>query len=135
MGWRHAKGRNAGARCTFPKVLFTQTYLYYFVHNEDYFIPKGDNLVSTKAMPHYEHSPTLNTVTMVEETLRTMDESVITIAELKRILPRKVNHNVLKTILRYLEESNKILVTVDGITWIFNPHPELRKAISKGLEL
>lgn len=82
-----------------------------------------------------EHSPTLNTVIMVEETLKNVDESVITIAELKRRLPRKVNHNKLKTILRYLEESNKILVTVDGITWIFNPNPNLRKAIGTGLEL
>jgi len=72
---------------------------------------------------------------MVEETLRNVDESLISIAELKRLLPRKVNHNKLKTILRYLEESNKILVTIDGITWIFNPEPKLRNAISRGLEL
>ena len=95
----------------------------------------GDKLVSTKAFIRYEHSPTLNTVIMVEEILRNVDESVITIAELKRRLPRKVNHNKLKTILRYLEESNKILFTLDGITWIFNTNPNLRKAISKGLEL
>ena len=82
-----------------------------------------------------EHSPTLNTVIMVEETLRNIDESVITFAELKRRLPRKVNHNKLKTILRYLEVSNKILVTVDGITWIFNLNPNIRRAIATGLEL
>ncbi len=82
-----------------------------------------------------EHSPTLNTVIMVEETLRNIDESVITVAELKRRLPRKVNHNKLKTILRYLEESNKIVVTVDGITWIFNPNLNIRRAVATGLEL
>jgi len=82
-----------------------------------------------------EHPPTLTTVIMVEEVLRNMDESVITVAELKRRLPKKVNHNKLKTILRYLEESNKIAFSVDGITWIFNPNPNLRKAVSKGLEL
>jgi len=92
-------------------------------------------MASTKVMPRYEHSPTLNTVIMVEETLRNMDESVITIAELKRLLPKKVNHNKLKIILGYLEESNKILFTIDGISWVFNPNPRLRKAISKGLEL
>lgn len=95
----------------------------------------GDDMVSSEAAPVYEHSPTLNTVIMVEEVIRTMDESVITVAELKKKLPRKVNHNKLKIILRYLEESNKILFTTDGITWIFNPNPNLRKAISKGLEL
>ncbi|MBN1389402.1 MAG: hypothetical protein JXA22_02045 [Candidatus Thermoplasmatota archaeon] len=92
-------------------------------------------MVSSEAAPVYEHSPTLNTVIMVEQVIRNMDESVITVAELKKRLPRKVNHNKLKIILRYLEESNKILFTVDGITWIFNSNPNLRKAISKGLEL
>ncbi|HHD15597.1 MAG TPA: hypothetical protein ENK47_02695 [Euryarchaeota archaeon] len=92
-------------------------------------------MVSSEAVPYYEHSPTLNTVIMVEEVIRNMEGSVITVAELKRKLPRKVNHNKLKIILRYLEESNKILFTTDGITWIFNPNPNLRKAISKGLEL
>ena len=92
-------------------------------------------MVSTVATTKLEHSPTLNTVIMVEETLKDLDESVITIAELKKRLPRKVNHNKLKTILRYLEESNKILMTVDGITWIFNPNLKLRKAIVSGLEL
>lgn len=82
-----------------------------------------------------EHSPTLNTVLMVEEILKNMEESVISIAELKRHLPKQVNHNTLKTILIYLEQSNKIAVTMKGITWIFNPDPRLRKAINKGLEL
>ena len=54
-----------------------------------------------------EHSPTLNTVIMVENTLKNMNESVIKIAELKRRLPRQVNHNTLKVILEYLEKSNK----------------------------
>jgi len=82
-----------------------------------------------------EHSPTLNTVLMVENALKNVDESVITVAELKRKLPRQVNHNVLKVILEYLEESNKIAVTLKGITWIHNANPNLRKAVSRGLEL
>ena len=91
--------------------------------------------VEQKFQHKLEHSPTLNTVIMVEETLRNIDESVITVAELKRRLPRKVNHNKLKTILRYLEESNKIVVTVDGITWLFNSNSNIRRAIATGLEL
>lgn len=82
-----------------------------------------------------EHSPTLNTVIMVETVLRNMEESVISVAELKRKLPKKVNHNTIKIILAYLEESNKIAVTIKGITWIHNPNPNLRKAIARGLEL
>jgi len=86
-------------------------------------------------MQELKHSPTLNTVIMVEETLKNMEKSVITVAELKRRLPKQVNHNTLKTILEYLELSNKIVVTMKGITWIHNPNPNLQKAIEKGLEL
>ena len=82
-----------------------------------------------------EHSPTLNTVLMVEETLKNMNESVITMAELKRKLPKQINHITLKIILEYLEESNKIAVTIKGITWIHNINPHLRKAIAQGFEL
>jgi hypothetical protein len=38
-------------------------------------------------------------------------------------------------ILGYLEESNKILVTLKGITWIYNPNKNLREALNKGLEV
>ena len=82
-----------------------------------------------------EHSTTLNTVLMVENTLMEMENSIITIAELKRKLPRQINHNTLKIILEYLEESNKIAVTLKGITWIHNTNSNLRKAITQGLEL
>ena len=82
-----------------------------------------------------EHSPTLNTVFMVEETLKNMGESVISVAELKRKLPKQINHNTLKLILEYLEESNKIAETMKGITWIHNANPNIRKAIKEGLEL
>ena len=82
-----------------------------------------------------EHAPTLNTVLMVENVLENMDESVITVAELKRKLPRQVNHNTLKVILEYLEASNKILVTMKGITWVYNPSPKLKRAIERGVEI
>jgi len=82
-----------------------------------------------------EHSPTLNTVLMVENVLKNMDESVITIAELKRKLPKQINHKTLMIILSYLEESNKIAVSLKGISWIHNTNPNLRKAIATGLEV
>jgi hypothetical protein len=82
-----------------------------------------------------DHSPTLNTVLMVEHTLQTMNESVIKIAELKKQLPKQINHNTLMIILAYLESSNKIAVSLKGITWIHNTNPRLRKAITEGLEL
>lgn len=82
-----------------------------------------------------DHSPTLNTVLMVEHTLQTMNESLITVAGLKKILPKQINHNTLRTILMYLEASNKIAVSLKGITWIHTTNPHLRKAITQGLEL
>jgi len=64
------------------------------------------------------HWPTLNTIIMVEETLRKIKEDVISVADLKRELPKQVNHITLMTILEYLEKSKKIDVTLKGISWI-----------------
>lgn len=83
----------------------------------------------------WQRSPTLNTVLMVEKLLQNMNESVISIVELKRRLPKQVNHYTLKKILEYLQDSNKIIVSSKGITWIHNTNSTLRKAITKGLEL
>ena len=82
-----------------------------------------------------EHSPTLNTVLMVEAAIKNSKNSIITIPEIKRVLPRQVNHRTLMIILEYLEEGGKIAVTLKGITWIHNPNQNLRNAINKGLEL
>ena len=81
------------------------------------------------------HAPNLKTVIMVENVLVGMNESVISVAELKRLLPKQVNHNTLMIILHYLEASNKIAVSLKGITWIANDNANLKKAISKGMEL
>lgn len=88
-------------------------------------------LSSDKAKP----SPTLNTILMVEDTLKNSPNSVVTIAELKKMLPRQVNHNTLMVILDYLEQSNKIAVGLKGITWIHSRNENLRKAVVQGLEL
>lgn len=88
-----------------------------------------------KQVQRLKHSPTLNTVLMVENLLKNMKESVIKVAEIKKRLPKKINHNTLKVILEYLEASNKIAVTMKGITWIHNANPNMKKAISTGLEL
>ena len=82
-----------------------------------------------------EHSPTLNTVLMVENTIKNMNDSIVSVADIKRNLPKQVNHNTLKVILEYLEESNKIAVSMKGITWIHNSNLNMRKAVSNGLEL
>ena len=95
-------------------------------------------MIQTKKIAKVErqvHWPTLNTVMMVEDTIRKMKESIVSVAEIKRKLPRQVNHITLMLILRYLEKSNKIAVTMRGITWIENHNPNLKKAILQGMEL
>jgi len=81
------------------------------------------------------HSPTLNTVLMVERALEGTKESAVSVPDLKRSLPKQVNHCTLKAILGYLEESNKIVVSLRGITWIHNPNANLRRAIARGMEI
>jgi len=81
--------------------------------------------------PKFLHSPTLDTVQMVEDTIKEAKE-VIRVAELKRRLPRKVNHNTLKVILSYLQKSGKIEFTPDGVVWIFLPKEDIATILSKG---
>ena len=92
-------------------------------------------MIMSQKTESIEHWPTLNTVIMVEDTLKKMEGSVMKVAELKRKLPRQINHNTLMLILQYLERSNKIITGLKGITWIYNPSPKLKKAISEGFEI
>lgn len=93
------------------------------------------NMPRTTGMQVSKPSPTLNTVIMVENVIKNAKNSVITIAEIKRALPKQVNHNTLMVVLEYLEESGKIVVTLKGITWLQNFNPDLKKAIAKGKEI
>ena len=81
-----------------------------------------------------KHSPTLNTVLMVEQTLKEAGE-LMTLAELKRRLPRKVMHQTLIQILDYLQISGKILIGTKGILWVFTERKELDRLINKGTEI
>ncbi len=80
------------------------------------------------------HSPTLNTVLMVEEELQKAGE-ILKISDLKRRLPKKVMHSTLMQVLDYLQESGKILITTKGVVWIFRPPMELEKMKQRGLEI
>ena len=80
------------------------------------------------------HSPTLNTVLMVEETLKNSGE-LLTVAELKRRLPKKVMHQTLMHILDYLQLSGKIVIGTKGILWVFAERKELNELISRGTEV
>jgi hypothetical protein len=76
-------------------------------------------------------NPTLATVLMVEETIKDAQQ-VISVAELKRRLPRQVNHNTLKHILTYLHRSGKIEFAQHGLVWIFLPKEDIAALLKKG---
>lgn len=80
------------------------------------------------------HSPTLNTVIMVEKVLQDAKE-IIKISELKRRLPKQVMHSTLLQILDYLQESGKVLITTKGVVWIYRAPNELENLKQKGLEI
>jgi hypothetical protein len=79
------------------------------------------------------HSPTLNTVGMIERTIQAAGEPIM-LAELKRALPKQVMHSTLMQALGYLERSGKILVTTKGIIWTFMPKEELDALIARSRE-
>lgn len=84
-------------------------------------------------MQRQQHSPTLNSVLMVEDVLRKSGE-VVKVAELKRRLPKKMMHSTLITILDYLQMSGKILISTKGILWVYTPREELNEMIKRGIE-
>jgi len=90
--------------------------------------------MQVKRKESISHSPNLNTVLMVEEILKEANE-IITIAELKRRLPKKVMHQTLLQILDYLQLSGKIIMGTKGILWIFTERKEIEELIKKGTEL
>ena len=89
--------------------------------------------IHSKEREKLSHSPTLNTILMVEETLKKGD--LMTIAELKIKLPKKVMHQTLLQILDYLQFSGKIIIGTKGILWIFTERKELNELIKRGTEV
>ena len=80
------------------------------------------------------HYPNLKTVLMVEDVLKKAN-NLMTREQLKKKLPTKIMHQTLNVILKYLEDSGKILDGRKGILWVYNPSPKLDKAIKEGVEL
>ncbi len=80
------------------------------------------------------HSPTLNTILMVEAVLKEAGK-LITIAELKRKLPRQVMHQTVLQVLDYLQLSGKIIIGTKGILWIYAGRKDIESIIKRGTEL
>lgn len=92
---------------------------------------KGAQLLEKLEVIHY---PSLKTVLMVEETLKKANKP-LTREQLKMKMPKKIMHQTLNIILKYLEECGKILDGRKGIVWIYNPSTKLAKAIKEGIEI
>ncbi len=84
-------------------------------------------------MPKNIHYPRLDTVMMVEETIKKMDYPKKT--EVWKMLPKKMMYQTFNLIIDYLEESGKILIDKDGrIVWIWNPD-KVKEILSSGVKL
>ena len=79
--------------------------------------------------------PNLSTVLMVEEFLKKHCDMPVSLAELKRKLPKQVMHQTLKLILIYLWKSGKIIYSPKGVQWIFSEPEHLRKMMKDSLEI
>lgn len=75
------------------------------------------------------HYPRLDTVLMVEDTIKKLDYYP-TRTELWKALPRKVMYQTFSMIVDYLLNLGKIIIDKDNrIVWVWNP--ELIKKITK----
>ena len=85
-------------------------------------------------MVNWVHSPTLESVLMVEKTIQKYSQECGKYKLWKK-LPKKMMYQTFQVILDYLEESGKIMVDKDGcIIWTWNP--ELIKRLeNKGLKI
>ena len=81
-----------------------------------------------------QRSPTLNTVLMVEKTLQKAD-SILTVAELKRKLPKQIMHQTLIGILDYLSMSGKVVFRDNKVIWTFAERAEIERLKERGIEL
>ena len=80
------------------------------------------------------HSPTLESVIMVEKTIQKYSQECGKY-QLWKKLPKKMMYQTFQTILDYLENSGKIIIDRDGIViWTYNPE-QIRKLISQGVKL
>ncbi len=80
------------------------------------------------------HSPTLESVIMVEKTIQKHSQEFGKY-QLWKKLPKKMMYQTFQVILTYLENSGKILIDKEGcLIWTYDPEG-IKKLISKGIKL
>ncbi|MBI2655664.1 hypothetical protein HYX06_04545 [Candidatus Woesearchaeota archaeon] len=78
------------------------------------------------------HSPTLESVIMVEKTIQKYSQECGKY-QLWKKLPKKMMYQTFQVILDYLEQSGKIFIDKDGtVLWTYNPK-RIKELVSKGL--
>lgn len=78
------------------------------------------------------HSPTLESVIMVEKTIAKYSQEYGKY-QLWKKLPKKMMYQTFQVILEYLENSGKIMVDSDGcVIWTYNP-VRIKKLIQEDL--
>lgn len=80
------------------------------------------------------HSPTLETVLMIEKTADKYSGEVGKY-QLWKKLPRKMMYQTFLTVLDYLIHSNKIMIDMEGrVIWIWDPEG-IKKILKSGVAL
>ena len=80
------------------------------------------------------HSPTLESVIMVEKTIQKYSQECGKY-QLWKKLPKKMRYQTFQVILDYLEQSGKIMIDTEGcIIWTYDPEG-IKKILTKGVRL
>ncbi len=90
----------------------------------------GINKMQKETQTKNTHSPNLSTILMVEKVIK--EEDIMSVADLKRKLPKKVMHKTLLQILDYLQMSGKIVMGPKGIFWTYTTRKEMDELMKRG---
>ncbi len=80
------------------------------------------------------HYPTLKTVLAIEKTIKNSNKP-INREQIKQKLETKIHHQTLNLVLSYLEESGKIFIGKEGITWTFNDNFKFKKLVKESIKV
>jgi hypothetical protein len=97
-----------------------KTLIYKFIYTYNY--------IKVFLMKQVLHYPRLDTVLMIEETLK-KTELAISKSELSRRLPKKVMRQTLNVVLDYLEEKGVIMIGKKGVLWVHNESPKMKRLL------
>ncbi len=90
--------------------------------------------LSTQKVAPILHEPQLNTILMVENTIKEAG-TYLSKKSLLESLPRKVQYQTFNRILDYLESSNKIMYDGRQIIWIFPDNAKLKRLLNSSVKL